>query len=435
MSLAFNGRAPSAAPRRVKLLATLLPVVVLAGTLVPQMATAAVPGGNGRIAYLTATKDAQLWTINADGTGREAVAPVAADEEGTPAPAVGPAFAPDGRMLALGQFFPGEPGPRFEGGVSIIDSLSGRSERRTSDWAVDPEFAPSGDRVVYAGGGQTEPWATYEFSLATGERRTLPVRGHDPTYTPDGESIVYGDDEGGPPGLFRLDLGDGAVHRLADGYIRTPDVSPDGSVVAFTRLEGMGRGARIYEVGIEGGGERQLTRGTPDQNPDRLDTSPSYSPDGRLIVYAQSDGPNSGLQKMPAAGGESRGIPSTNRAYGPDWGTDAGVHRPAVRARRRQRWKGGGSTVRLRVGAGERVHAQARAWARSRFGKVLLRSATRQIRGGASRALKLRPVSRMHRRRLSKSVRREGRLRVRVAVELTDRGGHRAKRRTTLRLR
>ena len=58
---------------------------------------------------------------------------------------------------------------------------------------------------------------------------------HDPSWLPDGQSLVFASDRdrgAGPLDLYRLWIADGAVERLTtffNGYAFMPSVSPDGT--------------------------------------------------------------------------------------------------------------------------------------------------------------------------------------------------------------
>jgi Tol biopolymer transport system component len=74
------------------------------------------------------------------------------------------------------------------------------------------------------------------------------------------------------------------------GY--TIGYSPTGKRIVYTSYEGFNDGspagkqkdAEIYTIGVGGGGKTNVTHNN------RYDSDPSYSPDGRRIAYAHSDG-------------------------------------------------------------------------------------------------------------------------------------------------
>jgi TolB protein len=101
--------------------------------------------------------------------------------------------------------------------------------------------------------------------------------------------------------LYLMDW-DGANRRplTQDGSIAiSPGFSPDGSLILFTSYRG-GAGPRVFVVRAEGG-RPFLVSGRPG-----LNTSPSYSPDGREILCTLSMDGNSEIYLLDAKGGNPR---------------------------------------------------------------------------------------------------------------------------------
>ena len=90
---------------------------------------------------------------------------------------------------------------------------------------------------------------------------------------------TYGD--GGK--LYRLNLKTGNLTCLLDdprGAVRDPQVHYDGKKILFSYRKGGSPYYHLYEVGADGSGLRQLTRGPYD------DIEPTYLPDGRLLFVS-----------------------------------------------------------------------------------------------------------------------------------------------------
>jgi TolB protein len=102
----------------------------------------------------------------------------------------------------------------------------------------------------------------------------------EPAFSPDGRHILFTSDRAGGPQIYRmLADGSGQAERMTfeGGYNVTPRYSPDGkSFVFIHRNEGR------FNVAIQDLATRQmqiLTSGG-------LDQSPTFAPNGRMILYA-----------------------------------------------------------------------------------------------------------------------------------------------------
>jgi TolB protein len=106
--------------------------------------------------------------------------------------------------------------------------------------------------------------------------------------------------------LYIMDW-DGANRRALtqdNSIALSPSFSPDGSLLLFTSYRG-GAGARVFVVRTEGG-RPFLVSGRPG-----LNTSASYSPDGRDIVCTLSMDGNSEVYLLDAKGGNPRRLTNT----------------------------------------------------------------------------------------------------------------------------
>ncbi|HJX83204.1 MAG TPA: S9 family peptidase [Candidatus Angelobacter sp.] len=117
-------------------------------------------------------------------------------------------------------------------------------------------------------------------------------------------------------------------------WIGDPQISPDGSRVAFVKVtvneKKDGYDTAIWSVGLDGSGPpRRMTDGT-------RDSSPRWSPDGKLLVFVRSpENPGAGaagtparpagaqLYMLPLGGGESWKVTDLPRGAGsPVWSPD-----------------------------------------------------------------------------------------------------------------
>ena len=138
-----------------------------------------------------------------------------------------------------------------------------------------------------------------------------------------GRSLVYATYCSEPPAnLFRVPGAGATAERLTHtGAQQTdPAVSPDGSRIAFTQADAVGMSCKgcpagIWSMNADGTGAHELT-GPQDST---WDTSPSWSPDGKQIVFSRSTISSFGrLYAVAAAGGEPRDLRAAGAS--PAWG-------------------------------------------------------------------------------------------------------------------
>jgi len=109
----------------------------------------------------------------------------------------------------------------------------------------EPRWSPDGSKIAFMDVQFSHPWKIRLISSSGGSPELL-VRGStdpaeaesDPTWTPDGTSVIYAQSGGtGHIGIFRTDLTTGKVASIPDSDgLFSPRVSPDGRYIsAFTR--------------------------------------------------------------------------------------------------------------------------------------------------------------------------------------------------------
>ena len=136
-----------------------------------------------------------------------------------------------------------------------------------------------------------------------------------PSYSPDGNRIVFESDRGGRQQLYVMNADGSAVQRISfgNGSYSTPVWSPRGDLIAFTKQTG-GK----FLIGVmkpDGSRERILTEGFHNEGP-------TWAPNGRVLMFfRESPGANGGpkLFSIDLTGYHERQVPTSSFASDPAW--------------------------------------------------------------------------------------------------------------------
>jgi TolB protein len=136
-------------------------------------------------------------------------------------------------------------------------------------------------------------------------------------FTPDGKSLLFVSDRGGGPQIYRTSVSGGPATRVSftGNYNISPAISPDGRYLAYISRQG---GAfRVYLADLSNpdpSSARALTDSSDDE-------SPSFAPNGRLILYATRSQGRDVLMTTTLDGKVKSKLASTTGDYRePVWG-------------------------------------------------------------------------------------------------------------------
>lgn len=240
-----------------------------------------IPGAfNTQIAFVSVSgrvgdRTYQLQLADADGLNPQAMLT-------SPYPILSPAWAPDGVRIAYVSFE-----GRFNSAIYVQDRQRGSRIKVLAKEGINgaPSFSPDGQRLAVA--------LSHEGSLdiyvvdADGSNLRRVTDGSaidtEPVWIDD-ETLLFTSDRSGGPQLYEVSSRGGRARRITfeGSYNADPTVSPDGSTVAF--VHGGDTGFQIAAIDRASGLFQTLTQGT-------LDESPSFSPNGQMILYAtEADG-------------------------------------------------------------------------------------------------------------------------------------------------
>ena len=224
-----------------------------------------------RIAYVLRTgKRFTLHITDPDGEGGQVAL-------ASPESIISPAWAPDGRRLAYVSF-------ETQKAAVWVQDLSTGERRMVANFKGSnsaPAWSPDGQSLVLTL-SLAGPAQLYKVPAAGGTPTRLTSSNAIDTeaaYSPDGRHVYFVSDRGGGPQIYRVAAEGGAAERITftGDYNISPSISPDGKQLAF-----IARQSGAFRLMLQEVGSGQATALTDTRD----DESPSFAPNGRLIVYA-----------------------------------------------------------------------------------------------------------------------------------------------------
>jgi len=212
-------------------------------------------GGRAKEIYVTDLTGAEITQITKDRTLD-----------------LGPSWNPAANVLTYFSYKQGGPYPYR------LDLGSGRDTRLYPVVGYKSQWSPDGTTVAVS----LEQQGNSDLFLLSPEGRLIqrltenPEIDISPTWSPDGREIAFCSSRSGNPQIYVVNVNSGRSRRLTfrGDYNTSPAWSPKGDLIAYTTRSG---GFRIMTISPEGGDPNEVTAGE----------DPSWSPDGRYLVFSQ----------------------------------------------------------------------------------------------------------------------------------------------------
>jgi TolB protein len=273
--------------------------------------TGELPFFDSRIAYIAETgpkgkRVKRLAIMDSDGANHRFIT-------NGQATALTPRFSPNYKSILYLSYQDGNPR------IYVYDVDSGRQRLITASKnpTFAPRWSPDGQTILYsmAVAGNTDVYKISASGSGTPVRLTtapgIDVGG---SFSPDGSKVVFESDRGGNQQVYVMNADGSGQKRVSFGAGRhaTPEWSPRGDLIAFTRIAG---DFRVGVMSPDGSGERMLTDSWQDE-------APTWAPNGRVIQFFRTE-KNSGktsIWQVDLTGRNERKLPTPVDGSDPAWG-------------------------------------------------------------------------------------------------------------------
>lgn len=268
-----------------------------------------IPGAfNTRLAYVAAQglgfeRRFQLIVSDADGYNPRTIAT-------SREPIMSPSWSPDRQKLAYVGY------ERGRSAIYIHELRTGQVKTLVTERGINgsPAWSPDGTKMAVTLSFETNP-DIYIIDIATGRRNRLTTHfgiDTEPAWAPNGNELVFTSDRGGSPHIYRISASGGEPERLTfEGRQNLrASYSPDGRDIVMINL-GEG-GYRVATLNLASKRMTLLSDG-------RLDESPSFAPNGAVIIYATQRGNAAELGTVSVDGRVKSRLRQTGDVREPAW--------------------------------------------------------------------------------------------------------------------
>lgn len=198
-------------------------------------------------------------------------------------PIMSPAWSHDGKKIAYVSF------ENNSSHIYISTVATGARKLITNYPGINgaPAFSPNDSQLalVLSKSGSANVYVMNTGGGALVQLTSGSAISTEPSFAPDGQSLLFTSDRGGSPQIYRISLGSHQTSRMTfnGSYNARASFSPDGSQIVMIHS---GSDAAGYNIGLQ---DLQSSAYMILDNTGN-DQSPSFSPNGQMVIFASKTG-------------------------------------------------------------------------------------------------------------------------------------------------
>jgi TolB protein len=252
----------------------------------------------------------EVWAMDYDGAAQHAVTHLSSIS-------LSPRVSPDNSRIAFSSFFKGGPN------IAIWSLELGRLLNFPSfgGTTLSPAWSSDGTHIAFSSSRSGDPEIYVCDQNGNNLKRLTAYHGPDvsPVWNPKTNAqIAWVSGRSGLPQIYLMDSDGTNVQRVtSQGYAVSPSWSPNGQLLAFAWVRHYGPGAPgASDIYIMDVASRQWVQLTHDGGRNDF---PSWSPDGRHIVYQSTRGGREQIWSMLADGSQQTQLTFSGSNSQPNW--------------------------------------------------------------------------------------------------------------------
>lgn len=204
---------------------------------------------------------------------------------------------------------------RFELQIADADGMNAQTALTSREPIISPTWSPDGTRLAYVSFEAKKP-IVYVHVLATSRRHVAAnFKGSNsaPAWSPDGKQLAVVLSKEGGSQLFLVNADGSGLRRLASSSAidTEPQFSPDGQYIYFT--SDRGGSPQIYRIPSTGGAVQRVTFSG------NYNVSARLSPDGRSMAYITRNSGRFQVALMDLASNQTQVLTDTQKDESPSF--------------------------------------------------------------------------------------------------------------------